>query len=68
MVLLDDTKSECMAAWLLANQIHKVWKGRGHKTFVLEKPHLNLNFYYVRSFYLASNFEIVFKFEYSMNG
>lgn len=21
---------ECMAAWLLANQIHKVWKGRGH--------------------------------------
>lgn len=40
-------KSECMAAWLLANQIHKVWKGRGHKIFVLENPHLNLNFYYV---------------------
>lgn len=36
---LANTNSECMTHWLLASQIHKVLKGRGHKTFVFEKPH-----------------------------
>lgn len=63
--LLTNTKSECMAHWLLANQIHKVQKGRGHKTFILESHVFEPEFLLgklERSFYLALIFRLSSKF------